>query len=119
IRVVSSLPTRRSSDLNHAGEIAALTRQVRPDVAVVTTIAPAHIEMLGSEEAIADAKAEIFQGLERGGIAVIPADSPHFARLRAAAELAGAQVVAFGRSPEADVRLLDAVSAPAGGQGGG
>ncbi|HKX80157.1 MAG TPA: Mur ligase family protein, partial [Novosphingobium sp.] len=56
-----------------------------------------------------------FQGLERGGIAVIPADSPHFPRLRAAAELIGAQVVSFGRSPEADVRLLDAVAAPGGG----
>jgi UDP-N-acetylmuramoyl-tripeptide--D-alanyl-D-alanine ligase len=50
--------------MNHAGEIAALTRQVRPHVAIITTIAPAHIEMLGSEEAIADAKAEIFEGLE-------------------------------------------------------
>ena len=101
--------------MNHAGEIVRLTRQVRPDVALITTIAPAHIEMLGSEEAIADAKAEIFQGLERGGIAVIPADSPHFPRLRAAAELIGAQIVSFGRSAEADVRLLDAVAAPDGG----
>ncbi|MEY2942456.1 MAG: hypothetical protein RLY97_470, partial [Pseudomonadota bacterium] len=48
--------------MNHAGEIAALTAQVRPHIAVITTIAPAHIEMLGSEEAIADAKAEIFAG---------------------------------------------------------
>ena len=101
--------------MNHAGEIAALTRQVRPHVAVITTIAPAHIEMLGSEEAIADAKAEIFQGLEPGGTAVIPADSPHFARLRAAAEASGARIVAFGKSSEADVRLLDAVAAPDGG----
>ncbi len=72
--------------MNHAGEIAALTVQVRPHVAVITTIAPAHIENLGSEEAIADAKAEIFAGLEPGGIAVIPADSPHYARLKAAAQ---------------------------------
>ncbi len=101
--------------MNHAGEIAALTRQVRPHVAVVTTIAPAHIEMLGSEEAIADAKAEIFQGLEDGGTAVIPADGPHYARLRSAAEKAGAHVVAFGRAAGADVRLLDSVAAPGGG----
>ena len=73
--------------MNHAGEIAALTRQVRPHVAVITTIAPAHIEMLGSEEAIADAKAEIFEGLEPGGTAIIPADSPHFQRLRASRRL--------------------------------
>jgi UDP-N-acetylmuramoyl-tripeptide--D-alanyl-D-alanine ligase len=101
--------------MNHAGEIAALTRQVRPHVAVITTIAPAHIEMLGSEEAIADAKAEIFQGLERGGTAVIPADSPHFERLRKAALRCGARVVAFGKSAHADVRLLDAVPSLGGG----
>ena len=101
--------------MNHAGEIAALTRQVRPHVAVITTIAPAHIEMLGSEEAIADAKAEIFQGLEEGGTAVIPADSPHFLRLRDAAVACGAKVVSFGKAADADVRLLDTVSAIGGG----
>ena len=101
--------------MNHAGEIAALTRQVRPHVAVITTIAPAHIEMLGSEEAIADAKGEIFEGLEAGGVAVIPADSPHYARLKAKAERHAGAVVSFGRAAHADVRLLDAVAAPGGG----
>ncbi|MFM2302079.1 MAG: hypothetical protein RLZZ84_1815 [Pseudomonadota bacterium] len=101
--------------MNHAGEIAALAAQVRPHVAVITTIAPAHIEMLGSEAAIADAKAEIFGGLVPGGTAVIPADSPHFERLRDAALAAGAKVVAFGTAAHADVRLLDAVAAPGGG----
>ena len=95
--------------MNHAGEIAALTRQVRPHVGVITTIAPAHIENLGSEEAIADAKAEIFEGLEPGGTAVVPIDSPHFARLREAAARCGAKVLSFGKAREADVRLLDAV----------
>ncbi len=110
--------------MNHAGEIDALTRQVRPHIAVITTIAPAHIEMLGSEEAIADAKAEIFAGLEgrpnsageiEPGIAVIPADSPYFPRLKAAAEARGARVISFGRAVGADVRLLDTVNAPGGG----
>ena len=101
--------------MNHAGEIAALTRQVRPHVAVITTIAPAHIEMLGSEEAIADAKAEIFQGLEPGGIAIVPADSPHYARLKDAADDQQIALVSFGRAPHATVRLLDAVPAPGGG----
>ena len=101
--------------MNHAGEIAGLTVQVRPHVAVITTIAPAHIESLGSEEAIADAKAEIFAGLEPGGTAVIPADSPHFARLRAAAEEKGARILAFGRSADAHVRLLDAIPSANGG----
>ena len=101
--------------MNHKGEIAALTRQVRPHVAVITTIAPAHIEMLGSEEAIADAKAEIFEGIEPGGTAIIPADSPHYERLRAAAERIGVEVQSFGRAAHATVRLLDAVPAAGGG----
>ncbi|MBL8656023.1 MAG: UDP-N-acetylmuramoyl-tripeptide--D-alanyl-D-alanine ligase [Altererythrobacter sp.] len=101
--------------MNHAGEIDALARQVRPHVALITTIAPAHIEMLGSEEAIADAKAEIFAGLEPGGAAVIPADSPHFARLNAAAEAAGATIVSFGTGPHATMRLLDAIPSANGG----
>jgi UDP-N-acetylmuramoyl-tripeptide--D-alanyl-D-alanine ligase len=106
--------------MNHAGEIAALTRQVRPHIAVATAIAPAHIENLGSEEAIADAKGEIFEALEAidgsaGGIAIIPADTPHYARLRARAEMHAAHVVSFGRADHADVRLLDAVPAAGGG----
>ena len=101
--------------MNHAGELSALTAQVRPHVAVITTIAPAHIENLGSIEAIADAKAEVFEGLEPGGIAVIPADSPQFEQLKAAAEKHASTVVSFGRAGHADVRLLDAVPAPCGG----
>lgn len=101
--------------MNHAGEIAALTAQVRPHVAVITTIAPAHIEMLGSMEAIADAKAEIFGGLEPGGVAVIPADSPYYPQLREAALALGAQIVSFGKAVGSSVRLLDAVAAPGGG----
>ncbi|NJS15551.1 MAG: UDP-N-acetylmuramoyl-tripeptide--D-alanyl-D-alanine ligase, partial [Sphingopyxis sp.] len=93
--------------MNHAGEIDALTRQVRPHVAVITTIAPAHIENLGSIEAIADAKAEIFAGLEPGGTAVLPFDSPHYDRLRTAALAHGATIVSFGLSAGADVHALD------------
>ncbi|MDI1295112.1 MAG: UDP-N-acetylmuramoyl-tripeptide--D-alanyl-D-alanine ligase, partial [bacterium] len=72
--------------MNHAGELSALTRQVRPDVAIVTAIAPAHIEYFGTEAAIAEAKAEIFEGLEPGGTAIIPYDSPHVATLYNKAE---------------------------------
>ncbi|MGE3691583.1 MAG: UDP-N-acetylmuramoyl-tripeptide--D-alanyl-D-alanine ligase [Novosphingobium sp.] len=101
--------------MNHAGEIRALARQVRPHVALITTIAPAHIENLGSEEAIADAKSEIFQGLEDDGIAIIPADTPHFNRLRKNASWRCGKVISFGRSEHADVRLLDAVPGLNGG----
>ena len=101
--------------MNHAGEISVLTHHVRPHVAVITTIAPAHIENLGSIEAIADAKAEILDALESGGTAVIPTDVPQFGQLLAAAQKAGAKVLSFGRSAEADVRLIDAIPAANGG----
>ena len=81
---------------------------------VITTTAPAHIQNLGSEEAIADAKAEIFEGLPPGGTAVIAADGPHFARLRRAALKRKAKVLSFGRAEHADVRLLDGLGCTLG-----
>lgn len=101
--------------MNHAGEIAPLAAHVRPHVALITTIAPAHIENLGSIEAIADEKAQIFTGLVKGGVAVIPADSEHADRLIAHATACAATIVTFGRSADADVRLLDAIPAANGG----
>jgi UDP-N-acetylmuramoyl-tripeptide--D-alanyl-D-alanine ligase len=89
--------------MNHAGEIAPLARLARPHVAVITTIAKAHVGYLGSIEAIADEKASITDGLEPDGIAVLPADSPQLGRLRAAA--GDAIVLTFGTDPAADVRL--------------
>ena len=72
--------------MNNEREIAALTRQVRPHVALITAIAPAHIENLGSEEAIADAKSELFEGLERARHRDhLPTDTPHRDRLLKAA----------------------------------
>ena len=101
--------------MNHAGELSALTRLVRPDVAIVTAIAPAHIEFFGTEEAIARAKAEIFEGLEPGGTAVIPYDSPHVAILYAEAEKHAARILTFGFDPQADVHAREMVSAASGG----
>lgn len=102
--------------MNHTGEIAPLAAHVRPHVALITTIAPAHIENLGSLEAIADEKAQIFTGLMPGGTAIIPADADHADRLVAHAHACGANVVTFGRAVGADVRLLDAIPV-AGGTG--
>jgi UDP-N-acetylmuramoyl-tripeptide--D-alanyl-D-alanine ligase len=93
--------------MNHAGEIAPLTRMARPHVALVTTIAPVHIEHLGSIEAIADAKAEIFLGLEPRGTAVLNRDAPQFERLKAAAAARGARVWSFGRGADCDAQLLE------------
>ncbi len=91
--------------MNHAGEIRALVALVRPHVALITTIAPAHLEYFGSCEAIADAKSEIFEGLVPGGVALIPSDSPYAARLAARAVQAKvARVVSFGQT--GDAKLL-------------
>lgn len=102
--------------MNHAHELSALTRLVRPDAAIVTAIAPAHIGNFPNGEAgIADAKAEIFEQLAPGGTAIIPHDSPHYLRLRKKAERHAAHVVSFGFNKEADVRAVDVVAAPRGG----
>ncbi len=101
--------------MNHAGELAQLTRLVRPQVAMVTTIAPAHMGFFESEEAIADAKGEIFQGLEPGGTAIVPFDSRHRDRLIAAAEPHAAKVVTFGLGQGADYRAAEAMRTRTGG----
>jgi len=92
--------------MNHAGEITPLTRLVRPHVAIVTAIEPVHLEYFGSLEAIADAKAEIFLGLEPGGVAVLNRDNGQYERLRRAAENMGARIVSFGEHPDTDAQLL-------------
>jgi UDP-N-acetylmuramoyl-tripeptide--D-alanyl-D-alanine ligase len=93
--------------MNHAGEITPLTKLVRPHVAIVTTIAPVHLEFFGSLEKIADAKAEIFLGLEPGGAAVLNRDNEQYARLEKAAKAAGvARIVSFGEHAKADAQLL-------------
>jgi UDP-N-acetylmuramoyl-tripeptide--D-alanyl-D-alanine ligase len=100
--------------MNNAGEIRALTAQVRPHAALITAIAPAHIENLGSEEAIADAKAEIFEGLEQEGVAIIPNDTPYRDRLVKAARRYADRIVTFGGG-DADVHAVHAVAAEGGG----
>jgi UDP-N-acetylmuramoyl-tripeptide--D-alanyl-D-alanine ligase len=93
--------------MNHAGEIAPLSQLVRPDVAIITTVEPVHLEFFPSVAAIADAKAEIFSGVVPGGAAVVNRDNPHFARLLEAAQIAGvARIVSFGEHAKADARLL-------------
>ena len=92
--------------MNHAGEIAPLSKLVRPHAAIVTTVEAVHLEHFGSVEDIADAKAEIFQGLVPGGAAIIKRDNPHFDRLRVRAEIESARVVSFGLVASADVSAV-------------
>ena len=97
--------------MNHAGEIAALTQMVRPHVALVTAIAPAHIEFFPTGiDGIADAKGEVFTGLEPGGTAIIPFDSPQRDRLIAHAKPHAARILTFGLGEGADVRAHQAVA---------
>jgi UDP-N-acetylmuramoyl-tripeptide--D-alanyl-D-alanine ligase len=93
--------------MNHAGEISPLTRLVRPHVAIITTVEPVHLEFFGTLDKIADAKAEIFEGVEPGGAAVINRDNSQFARLSRAAKAAGvANIVSFGEHEKADARFI-------------
>ena len=93
--------------MNHAGEIEPLTKIVRPHVAIITTIEPVHLEFFPSIEEIADAKAEIFLGLEPDGAAVINRDNPQFTRLARAAKSADVgRIVSFGEHAKADARLV-------------
>ena len=93
--------------MNHAGEITPLVAMAQPHIAIITRIAPVHLEHFASIEAIADAKAEIFSGLQRGGVAILNRDDDQFERLRDAAGAAGVRfVLSFGESAEADATLL-------------
>jgi UDP-N-acetylmuramoyl-tripeptide--D-alanyl-D-alanine ligase len=103
--------------MNHAGEITPLSRQVRPHVTIITTVEPVHLEFFDSVEEIAEAKAEIFAGLEPGGAAILNRDNPHFARLALRAREAGAaRIISFGEAPDADARLEEIDLAPDGSE---
>jgi UDP-N-acetylmuramoyl-tripeptide--D-alanyl-D-alanine ligase len=92
--------------MNHPGEILPLAEIIRPDVAVITKIGPAHLEGMGSMEAIADEKAQIFQGLVPWGAAIIPGDDDFAARLAEHAGWAGAGwLVRFGTGDQDEARL--------------
>ncbi len=83
--------------MNHAGEIEPLVKMVRPHVAIITTVEPVHLEFFSGIEAIADAKAEIFAGVEPDGAAVLNLDNSQFARLKQSAEKAGiSRIISFG-----------------------
>jgi murE/murF fusion protein len=86
-----------------AGQIEYLTRFTKPDVAVVVNAGTAHIELLGSTDAIAVAKSEIYVGLGPAGVAIAPADDD---RLTSRARGKGARLITFGEAASADVRLV-------------
>jgi UDP-N-acetylmuramoyl-tripeptide--D-alanyl-D-alanine ligase len=92
--------------MNHAGEIGPLSTMTAPHGVIITRIAPAHTEFFDSIEAVADAKAEIFDGVQPGGFAVLNADDPMFGRLARQARQAGIErVIRFGERLGSDVLL--------------
>ena len=98
--------------MNHPGEITPLTKLIRPHIAIITTVASVHLEFFTSEEQIAEAKAEIFAGLEPGGTAILNRDNPHFELLKNRASEAGAEnIIAFGAHDEADAQLVNLCAA--------
>jgi UDP-N-acetylmuramoyl-tripeptide--D-alanyl-D-alanine ligase len=99
--------------MNHKGEITPLTAMVRPHVAIITEVAPVHLEYFASLDEIADAKAEIFSGLVPGGAAILNRDSDQFERLVAHAKASPAGVIAsFGEHERADARLICTLICP-------
>ena len=106
--------------MNHAGEIGPLSKMVRPHVAVITLVGPVHVENFpDGEEGVARAKAEIFEGMAPGGIAVLNADDVWFGLLSDAAKAAGVEVRTFGAGEGCDARLLEFLPSPSRGEGSG
>lgn len=92
--------------MNHAGEISALTKLAKPDVAVITTVEPAHLEFFASVGAIADAKAEIMEGITPGGTIILNKDNAFFEQLLVYTRRYNIEhVIAFGENESADFRL--------------
>ncbi|MBM4413585.1 MAG: UDP-N-acetylmuramoyl-tripeptide--D-alanyl-D-alanine ligase [Chloroflexi bacterium] len=87
-----------------AGEIALLAQIAAPNIAVITTVGPSHLERMGSIEAIAQAKSELVQALSVDGVAVLNADDE---RVRAMAHLTQARVITYGLDADADMRAVD------------
>lgn len=94
--------------MNHPGEIAPLSRMIRPHVGLITTVAAAHIGNMGSLQAIAEEKASLFEGMAPGGVAIINKESAESASLIKKAQDHHLEVLTFGSSPQAFARLKEA-----------
>jgi UDP-N-acetylmuramoyl-tripeptide--D-alanyl-D-alanine ligase len=101
--------------MNHANEIAPLSKLVRPAVSIITNVEAVHIEFFKSVAEIADAKAEIMDGMDANGAVVLPRDNPHYDRLAAHAKQRGiTHILSFGTADKADARLIDCQVSPTG-----
>src|SRR6202521_3059866 len=94
--------------MNHPGEIEPLVKMVRPQIAIITTVEPVHLEFFDGIGAIADAKAEIFEGIAPGGAVVLNRDNAQFAKIQRRAKKLGIScIVSFGADKKSEARLID------------
>ncbi len=105
--------------MNHPGEIRPLVKMVRPHIAIITTVEPVHLGYFESLEEIADAKAEIFEGVEPRGVAILNRDNQFYERLAQRARDAGiGEILSFGARDDnrsaADMQLVDVRLEPTG-----
>lgn len=100
--------------MNNPGEISTLTKQVKPDIAIITTIADVHMESFEAVQDIANAKAEIFDSMDHGGIAILNRDNEWFGHLKAKAETRGVKCYRFGENRNSDACMIDCLEAANG-----
>ena len=100
--------------MNHAEELRGLTAIVKPDIAVITTVAAGHLEFFDSVDQIALAKAEILDGLDAGGIGIVNADNPYTRLIEDYAAQRGVRLLSFGTSEAAETRILSTAQTAAG-----
>lgn len=101
--------------MNHANEITPLSQMVKPDIAIITTIAEVHIENFDNGiDGVVEAKAEIFDGVVDGGCAILNADNVYFEALKQKAEAKGLKVYSFGEANNSDAQLIDCLEAANG-----
>lgn len=101
--------------MNHAGEITPLTKMVRPHIAIITTVSPVHVGNFDNGmEGIANAKAEIFDGVEPGGVAILPRDNEWYDHLKAKADALAVKSYSFGEHEDADARMTECLEAANG-----
>ncbi len=94
--------------MNHPGEIRPLAKLVRPKIGIITNVEAVHMAYFHSVAEIADTKAEMFEGMDADGVAILNRDNPYFQRLAAAAKARGiTEIISFGEHPEARVRLVN------------
>ncbi|WP_409431897.1 UDP-N-acetylmuramoyl-tripeptide--D-alanyl-D-alanine ligase [Litorimonas sp. RW-G-Af-16] len=94
--------------MNHAGELSDLSALLQPNIALITTVAPAHLAHFKNVEAIADAKSEIMEGLTEGGVLILNADNAYTPQIKARADQLGKRVITFGRADDCDVVIVTA-----------